>query len=55
MNDKDILTQIIKYAKSTTYVTKNGAKEVKAYSKGYEQGIADAKAKVLEIINSESE
>lgn len=53
MNDVDILTKIIKWAESTTYVTKNGTKEVKAYSKGYEQGISEAKAKVLEIINSE--
>ena len=54
MNDKDILTQIIEWAKSTVYVTKNGTKEVKAYSKGYEQGIADAKEIILDIINSEN-
>lgn len=53
MNDVDILTKIVKWASSTTYVTKNGTKEVKAYSKGYEKGINDAKERILEIINSE--
>lgn len=50
----DILTQIIRWAQSTTYVTKNGNDKVKAYAKGYEQGIADAKARILEIVNSEN-
>jgi len=52
--DKDILTQIIQWAQSTTYITKSGNDKVKAYAKGYEQGIADAKAKILEIVNSEN-
>jgi hypothetical protein len=55
MNDVDILTKIIKWAKSTTYVTKNGTKEVNAFAKGYERGINDAKARILEIINSKNE
>lgn len=55
MNDKDILTKIIEWAKSTTYMSKNGNNEVKAYIIGYEKGIADAKARILEIINSENE
>lgn len=52
--DADILTKIIRWAKSTTYITKNGSKEVKAFSRGYEQGISDAKERILEIVNSEN-
>lgn len=52
--DKDILTQIIQWAKSATYISKNGNDKVKNYTKGYEQGIADAKAKILEIVNNEN-
>ena len=55
MEDVDILTKILRWCNSATYVTKNGAKEVKAYSKGYEKGTNDAKEKVLEIINSEND
>ena len=51
--DVDILTKISRWCNSTTYVTKNGSSEVKAYSKGYENGINDAKERILEIINSE--
>lgn len=53
MLNVDILTKILKWCNSTTYVIKNGTKEVKAYSKGYEKGIDDAKKIVLEIINGE--
>lgn len=53
MQDVDILTKIIKWCNSATYVTKNGSNEVKAFAKGYEKGIDDAKARILEIINSE--
>lgn len=53
--DVDILTKILRWCNSTTYVTKNGSSEVKAYSKGYEKGINDAKERILEIINSENE
>lgn len=52
--DVDILTKIIRWAESTTYITKNGSKEVIAFSKGYERGISDAKEKILEIVNSEN-
>lgn len=52
--DKDILTQIIEWAQGATYITKSSNDEVEAYAKGYEQGIADAKAKILEIVNSEN-
>lgn len=52
--DKDILTQIIRWAQSTTYVSKNSSDKVKAYARGYEQGIADAKARILEIVNSKN-
>lgn len=51
--DVDILTKILRWCNSITYVSKNGTEEVKAYSKGYEKGINDAKRRVLEIINSE--
>lgn len=53
MQDVDILTKILKWAESSTYVTKNGSSEVKAFAKGYEKGINDAKVRILEIINSE--
>lgn len=53
--DVDILTKILRWCNSTTYVTKNGSSEVKAYSKGYEKGINDAKERILEIINSEED
>lgn len=53
MQDVDILTKILRWCNSTTYVTKNGTKEVKDYSKGYEKGINDAKERILEIINGE--
>lgn len=53
MEDVDILTKIIRWCNSTTYVTKNGSSEVKAFAKGYEKGINDAKEIILEIINSE--
>ena len=53
MQDVDILTKIIKWCNSTMYVTKNGSAEVKAFARGYEKGINDAKEIVLEIINSE--
>lgn len=55
MQDVDILTKILRWCNSTTYVTKNGSSEVKAYSKGYEKGIAHAKEIILEIINSEND
>lgn len=55
MQDVDILTKIIKWAESTTYVSKMGSSEVKAFAKGYEKGINDAKERILEIINSENE
>ena len=51
--EKDILTQIIEWASSTTYCTKIGDRNHKMYIKGYEQGIADAKERILKIINSE--
>ena len=51
--DVDILTKIIRWAESTTYKTKCGSKQVIDFSRGYEQGIADAKAKVLDIVYSE--
>ena len=53
MKDVDILTKIIRWCNSSTYVTKAGSSEVKAFAKGYEKGINDAKEKILEIINSE--
>lgn len=53
MQNIDILTKILKWAESSTHVTKNGSREVKAFAKGYEKGINDAKARILEIINSE--
>lgn len=53
MQDVDILTKIIRWCKSSTYITKAGGSEAKAYAKGYEKGINDAKEKILEIINSE--
>lgn len=46
MEDVDILTKILRWCNSTTYVTKTG-------TKGYEKGINDAKERILEIINSE--
>ena len=52
--DKNILTQIKKWAQSATYMPKFGNKEVRAHSIGYEQGLADAKKLVLDIINSEN-
>ena len=52
--DADILTRIIRWAESTSYVTKNGSKEVIAFSKGYERGLSDAKKRILEIVNSEN-
>lgn len=52
--DKDILTQITRWAQSATYISKIGSDKVKAYARGYEQGIADAKAKILEIVNNEN-
>lgn len=45
MEDVDILTKIIRWCNSTTYVTKNGSNEVNAF----------AKERVLEIINSEND
>ena len=51
----DILSQIIKWASTTQYQTKSGTDECKAYIRGYEQGIADAKAKILAIANSENQ
>lgn len=51
----DILSQIIKWASTTQYMTKSGTDESKAYIRGYEQGIADAKAKMLTIANSENQ
>lgn len=50
--DKDILTQIIRWAQSTTYVPKFGNREVRAHAIGYEQGLADAKRLILDIINN---
>ena len=55
MQDVDILTKILKWVESTTYVNKNGSSEVKAYARCYEKGINDAKEIILEIINSENE
>ena len=54
MQDVDILTKILRWVESSTYVTKNGSSEVKAFAKGYEKGINDAKEIILEIINSEN-
>lgn len=53
MQDVDILTKIEKWCKGTTYITKDGNDIVRAYAAGYEKGIADAKVRILEIINSE--
>ena len=53
MQDVDILTKIVKWCNSTAYVTKNGSSEVKAFAKGYEKGINDAKEIILEILNGE--
>lgn len=55
MQEVDILTKIVKWCNSSTYVNKNGSSEVKAYARGYEKGINDAKERILEIINSENE
>lgn len=55
MNDCDILTKIVKWCGGTTYIPKDGNDIVRAYATGYEKGIADAKARILEIINSENE
>ncbi len=57
MQDVDILTKILKWCNSTIYITKNSnsSSEVKAFAKGYEKGINDAKERILEIINSEKE
>ena len=53
MQDVDILTKILKWVELSTYVTKNGSAEVKAFAKGHEKGINDAKEIILEILNSE--
>ena len=53
MQDVDILTKILKWVESSTYVNKNGSSEVKAFAKGYEKGINDAKEIILEIMNGE--
>ena len=55
MNDCDILTKIEKWCSDATDITKDGNDIVRAYATGYEKGIADAKARILEIINSENE
>lgn len=49
----DLLSQIKKWASSTSYYSLNGTEEVKSYIKGYSQGMADAKERILEILNSE--
>lgn len=46
----DLLSQIIEWASSTTYCTKIGNRNHKMYIKGYEQGIADAKARIFRNI-----
>lgn len=53
MNDCDIFTKIEKWCGCATYIIKDGNDIVRAYATGYEKGIADAKARILEIINSE--
>ena len=56
MQDVDILTKIIRYCSSTSYIPKEVegyTKEVYDHAKGFEQGIAHAKERILEIINSE--
>lgn len=53
MQDVYILKKIKKWVESSTYVTKNGSSEVKAFAKGYKDGISRAKEIILEIINSE--
>lgn len=58
MQDVDILTKIIRYCSSTTYVPKEVdkyTKEVYEHARVFEQGIAHAKEIILEIINSEEE
>ena len=49
MEDKDILTQIIEWAKSSHAYLSNSSE----YAKGYKDGISRAKEIILEIINSE--
>lgn len=53
--DVDILTKIINWCVNQMSVPKDGSGEVFAYAMGYEKGMNDAKAKILEIINSEKE
>lgn len=56
MQDVDILTKIIRYCSCTTYVSKEVegyTKEVYEHARAFEQGIAFAKERILEIINSE--
>jgi hypothetical protein len=55
MHDCDILTKIEKWCGGATYIIKDGNDIVRAYATDYEKGIADAKARILEIINSENE
>lgn len=51
--DVDILTKIMNWCVNQMSVPKDGSGEVFAYAMGYEKGMNDAKAKILEIINSE--
>ena len=53
MEDCDILTKIKKWCGGTTYITKDGNDIVRAFATGYEKGIADAKVRILEIIDGE--
>lgn len=53
--DVDILTKIMNWCVNQMSVPKDGSGEVFAYAMGYEKGMNDAKAKILEIINSEKE
>ena len=55
MEDCDILTKIEKWCGGTTNIHKDGNDIVRAYATGYEKGIADAKVRILEIINCENE
>lgn len=53
MNEGDILAKIEKWCGGVTYISKDGDDIVRTYATGYEKGIADAKARILAIINGE--
>ena len=54
MADVDILTQIIRFVQSTTYISTTGNSNVRSFAQGYSRGVEDTKMKILEIINSEN-